>query len=493
MSQDAVCILGMHRSGTSLLANILQEMGVYLGKPENFVSPNFDNPEGFFENKNIVSIQDGLLTAFGSSWNSPMPLPENWWLAEAAQAASAELEKCLTAEFGDCAIWGWKDPRTCLLLPIWERVLQERNINTRYIVLFRNPLDVAKSLALRDGYSLLDGLRLWYYYSISMLSFLGNKNCLFVDYDQLIDQPESAIAQIQAFIFPGDAENPVKPALARVKKDRRHSQSDPAELGEISQNLLELYQVFKQAAQLQGQVTQELYANKLRSYREFAWLINPNNADVWFMRRKFFPSTLFYDTGAGFCEELSARIIFKLQPNGDIQLEFEIKDQLDGVVGLRWDPLEGAVCRCKIDEICVDGKTTSVKPLGAWRNNDGYDEFSSRDPIYLFNENYDRPHKISIHAHLEIADPELVLGWFSTAMDQQYARAVQIEAERATQEQEARQQLAFREKQIYAMQRTYPILEYVTGLWKKAIAQVKKIAKRLPYPLWAWLRSVFPK
>lgn len=498
MDQEAICILGMHRSGTSLVANIIQQMGVYLGTPENFLSANFANPEGYFENKNIVSIHDSLLTAFGLSWNSPMPLPENWWLAEAAQAASAELDKLISAEFGDCALWGWKDPRTCLLLPVWERVLQQRNINIRYIVPFRNPLDVAKSLALLYGFSLLDGLRLWYYYSITMLSFLKNKNVLFVDYDLLIDQPEMVIAQIHRFIYPGAAEDAFKPAQVSVKKDRRHTKSDTAELGSISQNLLKLYLSLKQSANLQEVIAEEIFANKLGSYREFAWLITPNNVDGLSTAKNIFSSTLFYNTGNIFSEEYCARLIYKLPPDGKILLDFDIIKELDGELSLRWDPIEGAVCRCKVDEILVDGKSTSWLPQGAWRNQDGFDEFITKDPIYLCTEKFDRPQKISIRATLEIVDGDLVLGWFYSEVEQRQSRLMQMQAQQAGQKQVYLEQLALREQELQALKiendaLRHPVRDFSRRVFSKTKTYAKKLARHLPYPIRAFLRASFPK
>lgn len=59
--------MGMHRSGTSLLANCLINNGFSIGKTLN-TDKNWQNPNGFFENDSFTDFYDRLLTYNNSTW-----------------------------------------------------------------------------------------------------------------------------------------------------------------------------------------------------------------------------------------------------------------------------------------------------------------------------------------------------------------------------------------------------------------------------------------
>src|SRR5258706_8380174 len=72
--QDIICVLGMHRSGTSLLARILNLLGVDLGPAEVLTTePIAHNPKGYWEHHEITAISDAILKRYGGSWDEPPP------------------------------------------------------------------------------------------------------------------------------------------------------------------------------------------------------------------------------------------------------------------------------------------------------------------------------------------------------------------------------------------------------------------------------------
>ena len=73
-----VCITGMHRSGTSMVARLLGACGLDLGPPEELVPGQPDNPDGYFENQRFVSVNDEILDIFGGAWDSPPMFPPGW-------------------------------------------------------------------------------------------------------------------------------------------------------------------------------------------------------------------------------------------------------------------------------------------------------------------------------------------------------------------------------------------------------------------------------
>jgi hypothetical protein len=61
----AIVVLGMHRSGTSCLAGILDALGV---RPPGPVVRNWDNAHGHFEATEAIRLDEDVLAHSGASW-----------------------------------------------------------------------------------------------------------------------------------------------------------------------------------------------------------------------------------------------------------------------------------------------------------------------------------------------------------------------------------------------------------------------------------------
>src|SRR5215211_7389105 len=98
----------MGRSGTSLIASIIQKIGVNIG--ERLVAPGKANPRGFFEDEDFYKFHEGLLLERGHS----ILVPPDFVFEPTAR----EIEKAqhLIELRREKAMWGWKDPRTSLFL-----------------------------------------------------------------------------------------------------------------------------------------------------------------------------------------------------------------------------------------------------------------------------------------------------------------------------------------------------------------------------------------
>lgn len=189
----AICILGMHRSGTSVLARALTVLGVFLGDPQDLMPATEYNPLGYWERLDVWRLQDRLLAQFNRQWNSPGGLPAQWHLTDAVRPYRAELTQIVTEQFAQRPLWGWKDPRSCLLLPLWREVLNDLGIRLACVISVRSPLDVANSLKTRDGMPLADGLWMWFHHYIAAVKNAAGLPTIFLAYDQLLESWEAEL------------------------------------------------------------------------------------------------------------------------------------------------------------------------------------------------------------------------------------------------------------------------------------------------------------
>lgn len=183
-------IAGMHRSGTSAVAGLYNVLGAAMG--HSIMSSGPDNPSGFFENERIVLAHDELLTALGRSWDMDQPMPEGWETSPAAGEAEAALRRVLSEEFDPAArVWLIKDPRICLLLPLWLRIAQEEKRCTKIVVPLRHPDNIAASLHAREGMPVASGINLTQAYMRAAAEAIGEANG--VVYEALIADPDKAL------------------------------------------------------------------------------------------------------------------------------------------------------------------------------------------------------------------------------------------------------------------------------------------------------------
>jgi hypothetical protein len=193
-SSRAVLVLGMHRSGTSALARGLQILGVYLG--HDFLSPQPDNPTGYWEDKNILDLNERLLAAFGLKWEDVALIDDARWERPEVEALRGEAVRYLGSQFLAHPLWGFKDPRTIRLLPFWQSVLERLQVDECYLVVIRNPRSVAASLMKRQGMDVVTAHLLWLVYVVPNLSRIANRRFMVVDYDMVIEDPRRQLERI---------------------------------------------------------------------------------------------------------------------------------------------------------------------------------------------------------------------------------------------------------------------------------------------------------
>ena len=211
--KQCILILGPHRSGTSALAGALSKAGINFGR---LVMPSgYDNPKGFYENEKIVSINEALLGVLLHSWDDPKSLPSNWIEIEEINVLIGRARKVITNEFGDSSLIGIKDPRLCLTLPFWKKVLDELGYESKVILNYRNPLEIVSSLRSRNGFSERHAhLLTWSYLLQAECDSRDNKR-VFSRYQNLIIDPFVSISRILRDI---DIEIEIKHARREIEQ-----------------------------------------------------------------------------------------------------------------------------------------------------------------------------------------------------------------------------------------------------------------------------------
>lgn len=195
-----VCVLGMHRSGTSVAARLMNLLGISLGAEEQLLIPQPDNPTGYWEYRPILELNDEILGRLGGSFAEPPPLPPGWETA-AELADLRRRARDLIARTFASGDWGWKDPRTCLTLPFWKQILPP----IQYVICMRSPAEVAASLETRDGSSVEKSIRLWQIYTGAAIEQTTGLPRHFLFYEDVIHSHREEVSRLARFLGRSDA------------------------------------------------------------------------------------------------------------------------------------------------------------------------------------------------------------------------------------------------------------------------------------------------
>jgi GT2 family glycosyltransferase len=260
-----ILLLGMHRSGTSLLGSLLKALGV--GMPGQLLQGDQHNPEGYFERDDVTELQEQLLRELGRTWTSAsgcLPLPPNWLALPSTQRVEAALQALLNAEATrQSGAWAIKDPRCSLLLPLWRRVCADLQIPLRLIASVRDPAEVMVSLLRRDAES--TGMtpwrtqQLWWHHNRRLLLDATGLPLMIVNYGAWFTPAaaEQQLSQLARFCQQADrntpSANPSAELLTRarnqIQPQHRRSQQPQHQLPRpIHRRLRQLHRRLNQLA-----------------------------------------------------------------------------------------------------------------------------------------------------------------------------------------------------------------------------------------------------
>jgi hypothetical protein len=230
----------MHRSGSSLVAQILRAAGFALG-PRLLARSEF-NPDGHFEDRFVLGVNKKLLIHFGGTWDRPPRLPRDW-LGDAKVRDLLERAREYYREvIAPTPRFVFKEPRTSLVLPFWRKAFGEMT----HVVVLRNPLSVARSVARRNrewrkvsrlGWRLRravgnwwigeherlrpideeQALALWHRYYESIARETVGESVVAVVYERLVSEPHREIPRFLRSV--GAEAAPVPPEVVKPSLD----------------------------------------------------------------------------------------------------------------------------------------------------------------------------------------------------------------------------------------------------------------------------------
>ena len=234
-------LLGMHRSGTSALAGALHKLGADLGPESSWLHPAADNPLGFFEHQAVVDVNRDVLAALGGTWSSPPPFPPGWVDDERIRTQRERVSELAAQLPAQMVV---KDPRLSLVQPLWDAV----SLPQPALLCVRHPAAVAGSVHARNELSVEQGLYLWFRYNAA--SLLCRPNALVVEYERLLDDPESELRRTAAHIDLEVSDATVAAACVSLHGDMSHHTPEDLPPSPISEICEALHRALRSGEQL---------------------------------------------------------------------------------------------------------------------------------------------------------------------------------------------------------------------------------------------------
>lgn len=193
--KHCVAVFGPGRSGTSLTMKLLTEVGLQLSP--DLVPASDANPDGHFEDVQIRNLQQRLMRSL--SLSPYLPRPTNWMDSPTYGETVRALTDLVTAtDRRHDGIWGFKDPRTCVLWPMWQDVWSATGVEARPVFCVRNGAAVIASMVATYGLArdAAEGIYLYrVYHSLRDVA----EGWFFVQYPDWRRQPERQLRDLAAY------------------------------------------------------------------------------------------------------------------------------------------------------------------------------------------------------------------------------------------------------------------------------------------------------
>lgn len=224
MSQEIIVVLGSGRSGTSLIMQIMHSLGLQVST--NLIESSVANPLGPFEDKEIFELQSALINDLGG--NVTIPMPEGWLQDKPTFHATSDLADLLQRRLMKLdGLFGFKDPKTSMLIPLWVRVFNKLKLTPVYVLAVRDPSATMASFQMQYNQPNYMTELVWLVRMVEALNDTA-ADCFIAHYEAWFDKPLPLAQSLMNFTgldkyFQGDLsemlKQKVKPNLNRASKD----------------------------------------------------------------------------------------------------------------------------------------------------------------------------------------------------------------------------------------------------------------------------------
>ncbi len=223
-SKRIVVVLGSGRSGTSLVMQALQAFGMRVS--DHLTEASVANPLGPLEDKEIFDFQSSLIQELGGNVTAPMP--EGWLQEKLVFRAITQLEALIQDRLDKVdGLFGFKDPKTSMLIPIWVRVFNRMKLIPAYVLTVRDPGATVASFMMQYNQPAHMAELVWLVRTIEAIDNTA-ADCFVAHYEDWFDQPLPLAQGLLHYTgldahFQGDLQavlaQKVKPNLNRASKD----------------------------------------------------------------------------------------------------------------------------------------------------------------------------------------------------------------------------------------------------------------------------------
>lgn len=272
MNRKAVVILGMHRSGTSTASGMFHHAGFDLGR--SVTGGNPANPKGFFENYRVLFFHDDLFRFLGTDWHHTAVLQEGWWLREDLVPFEERLKSLISEDYGNGTGLLFKDPRLCILLPLYLKVFRETGIDPVFVVMYRDPREVIQSLIRRDSFPEAKSAVLWTDHMLRAEFYTRDYARTFLNYRDVLADPVAVMqAALQKLLPQFIPDEGLAPRLMEfVEPVLNHFEGENADLQFANPLCLEVSDTLLRAVERNstGDETRELDRLRSRFYGKFS-------------------------------------------------------------------------------------------------------------------------------------------------------------------------------------------------------------------------------
>ena len=250
-TRAVIIITGMHRSGTSLVANLLRHAGVNIG--QELIGPDDGNRYGYFEDVDFNEFHERILGRFNQGY-----LVQNAAALGDLRAKEIKEARQLIRKRRNRKLWGFKDPRTCLFLDFWRGLLPQAG----YVFVYRHPLEVVLSLLRRgkhfDAEALarpLTALRSWETHNRALLEFRRRNadRCVLCNISTISADPERFVKLVaKKLAIPLRAEGSRALYRSESLKQLGYTADTTSILNQVAPEATKLFRLLEEDAELPG-------------------------------------------------------------------------------------------------------------------------------------------------------------------------------------------------------------------------------------------------